>query len=156
MGALFDPKCPEAKPTQILRADYRTGESRRGRERERGERGGEHTSRKSKLRKCADDPLQSLDEWESVLGNLRPGEKNASKELKGKISKALPSLGIVCVPTNQSEKILQFKRAGAGKLLPMGQLGLNSCTVLIEHSYTHSFTQCLRLLSCYNSRTEYL
>lgn len=79
-----------------------------------------------------------------------------SEELKGKIPKAHPSLGIVCVPTNQSGKTLQFKRTGVGKLLPMGQLGLSSCIVLMEHSYTHSFTQCLRLLSCYNSRTEYL
>lgn len=150
------------RPGQLEFTGQTTGQERAGgggREREgRGEREGrEHTARESKLRKCADDPLQSLDEWESVLGNLRPGKKiNVSKELKGKISKALPSLGIVCVPTNQSEKILQFKRAGAGKLLPMGQLGLSSCTVLMQHSYTHSFTQCLRLLSCYDSRTEYL
>ena len=84
------------------------------------DRGQQHRERE--LWRFAEDPLQSLAECRSVHDSLKP-QKNLSEELKRKIPKDQGSLRIVCTPTNQVGKTLQFKRivdrTGIGQLLPM-------------------------------------
>lgn len=78
--------------SQSLQAEYRTGDSNTERE----------------LWRFTEDPLQSLAECRSVHDSLKP-QKNLYEELKRKIPKDQGSLGIVCTPTNQLGKTLQFK-----------------------------------------------